>query len=203
LRTLVLVRHAHARTNAEDAVSSTPPGTGLTEQGVGEALALREALAGTEIHLGVATRLVRTQETLALALGERDVARIVLPGLDEIGFGAFEGGSLSAYRAWAWSHAPAAPCPGGGESRADAAVRYADALDRLLARPEDVVLAVSHALAVRYVLDAADGAFPAAQVSPVGHAEPNALAAADVERAAATLRAWAQAPVFVDAPGRG
>ena len=197
------MRHAHARTNADDTVSSAPPGTGLTEQGVGEALALREALAETELDLGVATRLARTQETLEVALGERDVARIVLAGLDEIGFGAFEGGPLSAYRAWAWSHAPDAPCPGGGESRADAAVRYADALDQLLARPEDVVLAVSHSLAVRYVLDAADGAFPAARVSPVGHAEPHALSAADVERAAATLRAWAQAPVFVDTPERG
>jgi broad specificity phosphatase PhoE len=203
LRTLVLVRHAHARTNADDTVSSTPPGTGLTEQGVGEALALREALAETELDLGVATRLARTQETLELALGDRNVARIVLAGLDEIGFGAFEGGPLNAYRAWAWSHAPDAPCPGGGESRADAAVRYADALDQLLARPEAVVLAVSHSLAVRYVLDAADGTFPAARVSPVGHAEPHALAAADVERAAETLRAWAQAPVFVDTPERG
>jgi len=141
------VRHAHARTNADDAVSSTPPGAGLTEQGVAEALALREALAGPELDLGVATRLVRAQETLELALGEREVPRIVLAGLDEIGFGAFEGGSLAAYRAWAWSHPPDAPCPGGGESRAEAAARYADALDELLARPEDVVLAVSHSLA--------------------------------------------------------
>jgi probable phosphoglycerate mutase len=201
LRTLVLVRHAHARTNADDAVSSTPPGAGLTEQGVVEALALREALAGPELDLGVATRLVRAQETLELALGEREVPRIVFAGLDEIGFGAFEGGSLAAYRAWAWSHPPDAPCPGGGESRAEAAARYADALDGLLARPEDVVLAVSHSLAVRYVLDAADGAFPAARVSPVGHAQPHVLAAEDVERAARTLREWARAPVFADAPG--
>jgi len=92
----VLVRHAHARTNADDAVSSTPPGAGLTEQGVGEALALREALAGPELDLGVATRLVRTQETLELALGEHEVPRLVLAGLDEIGFGAFEGGPLAA-----------------------------------------------------------------------------------------------------------
>ena len=195
----MLVRHAHARTNADDAVSSTPPGAGLTEQGVAEALALREALAGPELDLGVAARLVRAQETLDLALGDREVPRLVLAGLDEIGFGAFEGGSLAAYRTWAWSHPPDAPCPGGGESRAEAAARYADALDELLARPEDVVLAVSHSLAVRYVLDAADGAFPAARVSPVGHAQPHALSADDVERAARTLGAWACAPVFADA----
>ena len=201
MRTLVLVRHAHARTNADDAVSSTPPGAGLTEQGVEEALTLRETLAGTEVDLGVATRLVRTQETLELALGERDVPRLVVAALDEIRFGAFEGGPLAAYRAWAWSNPPDAPSPGDGESRAAAAARYANALDELLARPEDVVLAVSHSLAVRYVLDAADGTFPAARVSPVEHGRAHRLGAASVARAAQTLREWARAPRFADRPG--
>lgn len=172
---------------------------GLSERGVAEALALRESLLGRPIGLGVATRLVRTQETLALALGERDVERIVLPGLDEISYGAFEGGPLPDYRAWAWSHGPAAPCPGEGESRVEAAVRVAGALDELLGRPEEVVLAVSHALPIRYVLDAADGRVPTARIGPVAHASPYALDAAAVQRAAAAMRAWAAAPRF--APG--
>ena len=113
-----------------------------------EALALRATIDGDEIDLGVATRLVRTQETLELALGPRRAERLVLPALDEIHFGAYEGGPLAEYRAWAWAHAPDAECPGGGESRAEAAVRIASALDALLARPEDVVLAVSHALPI-------------------------------------------------------
>jgi broad specificity phosphatase PhoE len=198
LRTLVLARHAHARTNAEDAISSSPPGTGLTPRGIEEAIALREALADRRIDLGVATRLARTQETLDVVLDGRDVPRIVLRGLDEIRFGAFEGGPLERYRAWAWSHPPDAPCPGDGESRAEAAARYADGLEALLARPEDVVLAVSHSLAVRYVLDASDGGFPSARIPPVGHATPYALSAGAVRRAAATLRAWAAAPCFHD-----
>ena len=81
MRTLLLARHAQARTNAEDAVSSTPPGTGLTRQGVEEASALRAELLQRSVDLGVATRLVRTQETLALALVGRDVPQIVLPAL--------------------------------------------------------------------------------------------------------------------------
>ena len=200
MRSLLLARHAHARTNAEDAVSSTPPGTGLTSQGVEEAIALRAALAGRRIDLGVATRLFRTQETLELALYGRDVPLRVLPALDEIRFGAFEGGPLEPYRAWAWSHPPDAPCPGDGESRADAAARYADALDELLARDEDVVLAVSHSLAVRYALDASDGSFPAARVRPVGHATAHELSADAVARAAETLRSWAAEPAFADLP---
>jgi broad specificity phosphatase PhoE len=203
LRTLLLARHAHAQTNADDRISSVPPGAGLTAQGVEEAAALGKELQGRRIDLGVASRLARTQETLAVALDGRDVPRLVLPALDEIRFGAFEGGPLEPYRAWAWSNPPDALCPGGGESRAQAAARYADALDALLARPEEVVLAVTHSLAVRYALDAADGSFPAARVVPVGHATTHVLSARGVRRASETLRGWAAAPAFADVPRAG
>ena len=197
MKRLLLVRHAHARSNADDRINSVPPGEGLSEQGIGEALGLREALAFEPLGLGVATRLARTQETLELALGGRDVPRLILPGLDEIGVGSYEGGPFTAYRDWAWSTEPDLACPGGGESRAQAAERIAGALDTLLARPEELVLAVSHSLPIRYVLDAADGAFPASRVEPVPHAVPHALDADAVERAGETLRAWGSAPRFV------
>lgn len=192
------MRHAHARSNVTDRVSSTPPGEGLSEQGVEEALALRETLAYAGVGLGVATRLARTQETLELALGGLDVERIVLSALDEIGFGAYEGGPLGEYRSWAWANEPDAACPGGGESRVEAAERIAGGLAALLSRPEDVVVAVSHSLPIRYVLDASDGRFPAARIEHVPHATPFALAADAVERAAETLRVWATAPRFAD-----
>ena len=195
---LLLVRHGHARSNLGDHVSSAPPGEGLSEQGVREALALGAALASAEVDLGVATPLVRTQETLELALGDRAVERVVLSALGEIRFGAFEGGPLADYRAWAWSHAPAAECPGGGESRAEAATRIAGALDALLDRPEEVVLAVSHALPIRYAVDASDGTFPTARITPVPHAEVFSLEVDGVRLAAETLRAWAAAPRFTD-----
>jgi broad specificity phosphatase PhoE len=179
-----------------------PPGEGLSDQGLAEALALREALAGEEVDLGVATRLVRTQETLELVLGPRLAERLVVPALDEINFGGFEGGPLEDYRSWAWTHEPDAECPGGGESRVEAAVRVAGALDALLERIEDVVLAVSHALPIRYVVDASDGTFPTARITPVPHAEPFSLEADAVRRAAETLRAWAHSPRFDDLPNR-
>ncbi len=153
------------------------------------------------MDLGVATPLLRTQETLELALGDRSVERLVLPTLGEIRFGAFEGGPLADYRAWAWSHAPDAECPGGGESRAEAAARIAGALDALLDRPEPVVLAVSHALPIRYVVDGSVGAFPTARITPVPHAEPFSLDAQGVRLAAETLRTWAAQPSFTDLPG--
>jgi broad specificity phosphatase PhoE len=119
--------------------------------------------------------------------------------LNEIRFGAFDGGPLAAYRSWAWSTGPAEECPGGGESRVDAALRWASALERLLARPEERIVAVTHALPLRYVIDASDGVFPAARMAPVEHATAFAFTAEQIATAAATLRGWAAAPRFTDA----
>lgn len=196
MRTLILARHAHATSNAGDVVNSVPPGGGLSPLGREEALSLGRLLAAESIDLGVSSRLLRTQQTLGLALAGREIPFLIEPLLDEIGFGSFEDGPLVAYRNWAWENGPAAACPGGGESRTSAAVRFADGLVVLLARPEEIVLAVSHALPLRYVVDAADGSFPAARVEHVPHATPYRLERASVERAAETLRAWAEAPHF-------
>lgn len=198
-----LTRHAHAASNAADVVSCLPPGEGLSELGREQALALHHALAAEPVALGVSTELLRTQQTLEIALGGRDVPTLVLPDLNEIHFGGFEGGPLTAYRAWAWASEPDAECPGGGESRASAAVRFAHGLETLLARPEPSMLVVMHALPLRYVLDASDGSFPAARIERVEHAVPYRLARDRVELAAKTLRAWAEAPTFTDTPFGG
>ena len=196
MKTLILVRHAHSLSNERDIVSCTPPGEGLSARGREQALALRERLAGERVDVGVASELGRTQETLELALGERPVARLVLLELNEIHFGGFEAGPLEAYRQWAWARPADEVCPGGGESRGAAAGRVADALELLSARTEDVVLAVGHALPIRYVLDAANGRSPEPRIEPVAHAEAHVLAVDRVEAAAQALRRWAAAPVF-------
>jgi len=199
---LLLARHAHASSNEGSVVNGVPPGEGLSPQGVVEAKALGERLASTQIDLGVSSRLLRARETLEAALAGRDVRLVVEPLLDEIGFGTFEGGALEAYRAWAWTNDPTAS-PGGGESRVAAASRIASGLEALLRRPEETILAVSHSLPIRYVIDASDGMFPSQRVVPVPHAAPFQLDRTAVERAAETLRAWADAPMFTDAPFGG
>lgn len=198
MREVILVRHGHAASNLASTVNCSPPGVEQSDQGVEEALALRELLAYDRIDLAVCSRLERTHQTVSLALGDRPVERVVMAGFDEIHFGSFDGGPLEDYRIWAWTHEPDDDCPGGGESRATAALRYAGALDELLARREERILLVSHALPVRYVIDASDGRFPASRLEHVAHAVPTVLAADAIERAAATLRNWALAPRFVD-----
>lgn len=196
MKTLILVRHGHSLSNERDIVSCAPPGDGLSARGREQAIALRETLLGERVDVGIASELVRTQETLDLALGERPVPRLLLPQLNEIHFGRFEAGPLEAYRQWAWARPAAEACPGGGESRGAAAGRVADALELLAARAEDVVLAVGHALPIRYVLDAADGRLPEPRIEPVAHAEPYVLPFDRVVAAAQALRRWAAAPVF-------
>lgn len=203
MESLILVRHAAAGSNRDGTTSCKPPGASLTDEGVGQARRTGELLAEEEISLGAATRLARTQQTLELALAGRSVPRIVVPELDEIDFGSFDGGSLAEYRAWAASHSPSEPAPGGGESRADAADRFSRGLGVVLDRPERVVLLVGHALFVRYVLDAVIGLAPAPVMTPVDHATPYRLGVHDVEAAARLLSDWSRSPRFRDPSEEG
>jgi broad specificity phosphatase PhoE len=193
---LVLARHAEADSNVGETVSGVPPGGALTPAGVEQAIALGVALARETVDLAVVTDFLRTQQTADVALDARAVPRLVVPELNEIGFGRFEGGLLSTYREWAWSAPAGELCPGGGESRGDAAGRYARAFGALLERPEAVVLAITHAVPIRYLLNAADGLPPAARIEPVAHAEPFELGAEQVRAAVALLAEWSGRPVF-------
>lgn len=204
METLLLVRHALAASNRDGGTAScTAPGEGLTPEGAEQAGRLASALASEDIDLGVSTELRRTRETLDHALAGRDVPRLVVPELNEIHFGSYDGRPLDDYRAWAWLELPDVPAPGGGESRGAAAARYARGLRVLLGRAEATILAVGHALFLRYVLDAAAGLAPAARMSPVEHAVVHRLDAREVASAAELLERWSRAPSFRDPSKEG
>ena len=195
---VVLVRHALAGSNRLGIASSAVPGDGLTPEGVKQARRLAEQLAGDEIEVAVSSAFARTRQTLAVALEGRGVPTVVVEELNEIHFGSFDGGPLDTYRAWAAAHPPTERAPGGGESRAHAAARFARGLRRVLERPERTILVVGHALVLRYVLDAAEGLAPAPLMTPVEHAAPYRLDRGGVERAADLLAAWSREPRFRD-----
>lgn len=198
METLLVARHGFAGSNRDDVASCAIPGEGLTPEGIEQAHALAGLLAGTEISLAATTELQRAQETTRLALDGRSVATIVVPELNEIHFGSFDGGALDTYRAWAASNSPSEPAPGGGESRAGAAARFVLGLRVLLARDEPAVLFVGHALPLRYIMDAAVELVPAPRMAPVAHAHPFRLGRDDVARAAELLEAWSSSPRFRD-----
>ena len=103
-------------------------------------------------------------------VGRASVPRVVDPDLNDIRVGELEGKTLADYREWKHGRGRDDPFPG-GESLNDAARRYADAFERLLARPEDVVLVVCHEIPVRYVVNAAAGS---AELDRPLHDIPNA-----------------------------
>jgi probable phosphoglycerate mutase len=196
---VILARHGESEFSVRGAVNGDPlvVGGGLTPAGREQARALGRLLADDAIDVCVTSEFARTRETADIALAGRDVPRVVMAQLNDIGFGRFEGGPLEAYRAWAHAHGPADDCPGGGESRVDAAGRYAAAFRALLARPEATVLVIAHALPIRYLLSALIERDPSAIVEPVPCAEPYRFSAVQLERAAARLESWCRNPAFI------
>jgi broad specificity phosphatase PhoE len=203
VRTLILARHALAVSNRDGLASCSPPGGGLTSEGVLQARALGDMLADEAIDLGVATELLRTQETLAYALSGRATRTLVASELNEIDFGRYDGGLLADYREWAWREGPELAAPGDGESRSEGARRWAGGLRLLVSRPEETILVVGHALMIRYVVDAVVGRVPAARMAPVPHAQPERLSHEDVDRAANLLESWSRSARFRDPPIEG
>ena len=193
----VVPRHAQPVLNLERRVTSAPSQpVPLTDLGREEARLLATEIANVPFEACFHTRFPRTRETAELALAGRDVPRLVVPELNDIRVGSFEGRLFAEYRVWAHAYGPTDDCPGGGESRAAAARRYAGAFRLLLARPERTVLVVAHALPIRYLLGAIDSLDPSPFVEPVPYATPYRCSAAEVERAVERLERWCRDPAF-------
>lgn len=194
---VVLARHAESERSVAGLTNGDPRiAVALTPEGREQARRLGEELRDEPFELCVVSEFERTRETADLALEGRDVPRRVLPELNDISFGEFEGRPLTDYRAWAHAHGPEDVCPGGGESRAQTVGRYVRGYRTLLARPESDVLVVGHGLPVRYVLDALEGRNPAAAVAQVPYAEPFRMRADELERAVERIAAWLEHPAW-------
>jgi broad specificity phosphatase PhoE len=197
VRRFLLVRHAESELGALGLVDGDPGrANALSETGREQAVKLRARLDGEPLDLAVTTRLRRTRETADLALGERDVPRLVVEELDEIRFGRWEQQRFDEYAAWAWTAGPTERAPGDGESRQEVAARFAAGWHRVLDRPEQTVLAVVHGLTVRYTVDAAQGLVPAQRAEQVALAEPYELSEGELRAAVEALQGWAQSPAW-------
>ena len=194
---LILARHAESVFSAAGVISGDPDACGgLTATGRAQAAALGDRLRGERVDLAATSSFRRAQETADLALEGRAVPRLVVPELDDIRVGSFEGGPLQAYRDWAWAHGPREPGPGGGESRAEAVARFARGFRLLLERDEASILHVGHSLPLRYLLNASAGHDPRARSELVDNASAEILAADAVEAAVARLERWCASPAF-------
>jgi len=196
VRRLLAARHGESELSAKALVNGDPGvACPLTELGRVQAQALGTALADERIDLCVVTEFERVRETAEIALSGREVPLLVLPELNDPRYGEFEGGSIVAYREWAWARGPL-DAPEGGEHRGELAGRYARGFRALSVRPEDTILVVAHSLPLAYLRDAAAGTAPRSRMDMVDYAQVLRLEAAEVERAVGVLEAWAASPRF-------
>jgi broad specificity phosphatase PhoE len=199
---IILARHGESelsvdgRTNGDPGISCA-----LTDAGREQARRLGQLLEADDLGLCATSEFQRAQETADLALEGREVPRLVLPELNDIRFGDYEGRALTEYRAWAHAHGPEEAAPGGGDSRAETVRRYIRAYQMILARPEQTILVIAHGLPVRYVLDAVKGDNPAAAVEQVPYAEPFRVDADDLSAAVERLAEWAASPAWASGSG--
>jgi len=121
-----VMRHGRTTLSAAYRVNGNPsPPIDLDDIGIEQcARRARDARWLDKIAICLTSRFRRAQQTADILVGERDVPRIVEPRLDEINYGAFEGGPWLHYGAWLRAYGPAA-VPPGGES-------WRTAVDRLL-----------------------------------------------------------------------
>ena len=157
MRLYVIARHGESTLNIEKRVNGDPSvPVGLTERGREAAKLLGQQLAHVPIDLCVHSRFDRTRETAEIALAGRGVPFEEDALLDDIYVGELEGCTLDEYREWKSTRTRSDPFPG-GESLDDAARRYAQAYRKVLERPEEEVLILTHEIPLRYAINAADG----------------------------------------------
>ena len=191
-RLFIFVRHAESTANLAGVVSSDPEHpVALTPQGRRQARQLGAQLANLEIDLAVATRFLRTQQTLEIALRGRSIPLHIEPSFDEIRAGDCEGAAMSTYWSWKERHDPSERFPR-GESINAALLRYAEALRRLVARPETVVLLVIHEFGLHHIAAAAAPSSLLSQPAP-HNATPYLFGEPALRRASDRLEAMARA----------
>jgi probable phosphoglycerate mutase len=152
-RRLYLMRHADVSYVDGAGSPVNPEAVPLTPRGLEQAAAAREALAGVELNLVVASDLPRTAETAAIVAPGHEVEH--WPELAEWRGGRLDAippDELEAAFVGALRVKDEAQRFLGGESLGEALDRIHPALDRLVAREWDTALAVLHGGVNRIVI---------------------------------------------------
>jgi broad specificity phosphatase PhoE len=189
MRLFLVARHGQSLFNVDGVVNGDPArDRGLSKQGVAEAERLAGRLAALPVDLLAVSPFPRALQTAEIALRGRDVPRLVDEDLGDVRIGELEGESLDAYRL-APAHADRTERFPGGESLDEAALRYARAFERLLAREEATTLVVCHEIPVRYVANAAGGSDELDEpLHSVANAEPYLFDASSLRHAVARIQ---------------
>jgi broad specificity phosphatase PhoE len=189
MRLFLVARHGQSLFNVDRIVNGDPVrDRGLSEQGIEEAERLAGQLAALPLELVAVSPFPRALQTANIALAGREVPHVVDDDLGDVRIGELEGQSLDEYRA-APAHSNRKERFPGGESLDQAALRYAGAFERLLARAEAVTLVVCHEIPVRYLANAAAGSAELnGPLTFVANADPYLFDESSLRRAAERMR---------------
>jgi probable phosphoglycerate mutase len=192
MRLFLVARHGQSLFNVDSVVNGDPAlDRGLSEQGIEEAERLAGQVAGLPLDLVAVSPFPRALQTANIALGGREVPHLVDEDLGDVRIGELEGKSLDAYRETP-AHSNRKERFPGGESLDEAALRYASAVSRLLARDERITLVVCHEIPVRYLVNAAGGSDDLnGPLRFVANATPYLFDEAALHRAAERIQALA------------
>ena len=151
---LILIRHGQTPSNVADVLDTGEPGADLTDLGHRQAAAVPRILIEEDIDVVYASTLVRTQQTAAPLLGERDLDLRIHPGLREISAGKYEmRGDEEAIRAYlsaifGWADDPDIRVPG-GESGHEVWQRYDEVIAQAEADGAGTAVMFSHGAIMR------------------------------------------------------
>lgn len=189
MRLFLVARHGQSLLNLDRIVNGDPTlDRGLSELGIEEAERLAGQLAALPLELVAISPFPRAVQTANIALDGREVPHLVDDDLGDVRIGELEGESLDAYRG-APAHSNRKERFPGGESLDEAALRYAGAFERLLARHEQVILVVCHEIPVRYLVNAAAGSAELnGPLKYVANADPYLFDEASLHRAVQRIR---------------
>jgi alpha-ribazole phosphatase len=201
-RLFVLARHAECTANVAAVVNSNPAdAVPLTARGEEQAHTLGAQVANLDIGLALASRFLRTQQTLSLALRGRSIPLLIDRGFDEIDAGDFNGAPITGYWSWKEHHTWRQRFPH-GESVAEALLRYSRALRRLLARTETVTIVIVHQFTLHHVAAAAEPRSFQAPPTAFDHAVPYLFDEQAIDRAVGHLDSIARSALSRPVPGR-
>jgi broad specificity phosphatase PhoE len=193
MRLFLAVRHGQSLFNVDRIVNGDASlDRGLSEQGIEEAQRLAGQLSSLQLDLVAVSPFPRAVQTANIALAGREVPHLVDDDLGDVRIGELEGASLDAYREMP-AHSNRKERFPGGESLDEAALRYAGAFGRLLARNEELILVVCHEFPVRYLVNAASGSDALDRpLHYVGNATPYLFDEASLRRAVEHVRELAR-----------
>lgn len=149
--TTTIMRHGQTLYSVSYLVNGDPSvEVGLSAEGIRTCRRAHDTLP-ENVDTWIATELPRTRQSACVLAGQLNLGPIIEKGLNELDYGAFEGGTFLDYGAWLHQHGGWTRPPGSSESQREGLQRMLHGLRACLNHPAPRVVVV-HGLLVSMLL---------------------------------------------------